>query len=173
MLFLWTGPRHSGKTTSALRLAGTAKQHGFRVAGLLAPSVYRDEELVGFDAMDLRSEIRVPLAIRRDRPGDVGPFHFLEEGLRLGRHALDAAATEGADLVIVDEFGPLEIAQRGWRGEVDSLVHADRTSLLVVRQELAGTVRRIYAAVPSRLVDAAAAGAVNEVVCWLEKTHAA
>lgn len=174
MLFLWTGPKHSGKTTSAAKLACTAKQHDFRVAGLLAPSVYRDGHLAGFDALDLRSEIRIPLAVRRDGPGDVGSFHFLEEGLRLGSHALDAAATEGANLVMVDEFGPLELAQRGWRAAVDSLVYAGKTPLvIVVRQELAGAVRDVYADVTSRLVDATAPGSVNEVIHWLEDDRAA
>src|SRR4030042_3157564 len=126
MLFLWTGPRHGGKTTGAARLARRAGQCGFHVAGLLAPSVYREGRLVGFEAVCLRSQARSVLALRRDDPGDVGPFHFVEEGLRLGRQALEAAATEGADLVIVDEFGPLELASGGWGRAVDSLVHAGR-----------------------------------------------
>ena len=139
MLFLWTGPKHCGKTTAAAKLAGTVRQRGFRVAGLLAPSIYRDGRLIGFDALDLRSGVRSPLAVRRDEPGEVGPFHFLEEGLRLGSQALDVAAADGADLVMVDEFGPLELAGRGWRAAVDALVHAGRTLLVVVvRQELAG-----------------------------------
>ncbi len=83
----------------------------------------------------------------------------------LGRRALDVAATEGADVVIVDEFGPLELASRGWRGAVDSLVHAGpRALILVVRSELADAVREIYAAVPIRLLDATAPESVQEVI---------
>jgi nucleoside-triphosphatase len=174
VLLLWTGPKHGGKTTAAANLARLARQGGFRVVGLLAPSVYQDGHLIGFDALDLRSEARSPLAVRRDDPGDVGPFHFVEEGLRLGSHALDVAATEGADLVIVDEFGPLELASRGWRRAVDSLVHADRTPLvIVVRQELAGAVQEIYADVPSRVVNATAPESVREVICLLGNHQAA
>jgi len=172
-LFLWTGPKHGGKTTGAAKLARTTKQYGFRVAGLLAPSVYRDGHLVGFDALDLRSEARSPLAVRRENPGDVGPFHFVEEGLKLGNHALDVAATEGADLVIVDEFGPLELASGGWRPAVDSLVDAGRMPLvIVVRQELAGAVRKAYADVPSRVLDATAPESVHEVLCLLRDNRA-
>ena len=174
MFFLWKGPKHSGKTTSAAKLARTARQCGFRVAGLLAPSVYRDGHLAGFDVVDLRNEARCSLAVRRDDPGNIGPFHFLEEGLRLGCHALDVAATEGTDLVIVDEFGPLELASRGWRKAVDSLVHAGRTPLvIVVRQELVGAIQEIYADVPSRVVDATAAESVREVICLLGNHQAA
>jgi len=164
-LFLWTGPKHCGKTTRAAKLAQAAKQHGFRVAGLLAPSVYRDGRLTGFDALDLQSGARSALAVRRDDPGDAGPFHFLEEGLRLGRLALDVATTEGADLVIVDEFGPLELACGGWRNAVDSLIHACRVSLiLVVRRELAEAVRDLYPTVPRKLLDATDPESINEVL---------
>jgi nucleoside-triphosphatase THEP1 len=170
MLFLWTGPKHCGKTTAAAKLAHAARQCGFRVAGLLAPSLYRDGDLVGFDALDLRSEARAPLAMRRGGPGDVGRFHFVGEGLALGSRALDPAATEGADLVIVDEFGPLELASRGWRSAVDSLIHAGRTPLvLVVRQELVETVRGVYADVPSRLLNATAPESADEVIRWLRE----
>jgi nucleoside-triphosphatase THEP1 len=169
LLFLWAGPKHSGKTTAAARLARAAQQAGFCVAGLLAPSVYRDGRLVGFEALDLRNEARSPLAVRRDQSGDVGLFHFVEEGRRLGSQALDRAATEGADLVIVDEFGPQELAFQGWRGAVDSLVHAGRMPLvLVVRLELAGAVRDVYAEVPNRLLDAAAPASIQEVIRSLD-----
>ncbi len=174
MLFLWTGPKHSGKSTAAAKLAHAARQHGFRVAGLLAPSVYRDGHLIGFEAQNLRTGARSPLAVRRDEPGDAGSFHFLEEGLTLGSRALDPAATDGADLVIVDEFGPLELAGRGWRSAVDSLIHAGRTPLvLVVRRELAETVRDVYADVPGRLVDATAPESVGEVLCSLRDDDSA
>jgi len=165
MLFLWTGPKHSGKTTAVAKLACTAKRHGFRVAGLLAPSIYRDGRLIGFDALDLQSGARSPLAVRRDEPGDVGSFHFLEEGLRLGNHALDAATIDGADLVVVDEFGPMELAGRGWRRAVDSLVHAGTTHLVVVvRREMADAVRVVYANAPSRLLDATALESIDEIL---------
>lgn len=105
------------------------------------------------------------MAVRRDHPGDVGLFHFLEEGLRLGRHALDRDSTDGANLVIVDEFGPLELASRGWRGAVDSLIRADRMPLVVVvRRELTDAVRGVYANVPCRLLDATAPESIDEVL---------
>lgn len=170
MLFLWTGPKHSGKTTAAARLACAARQGGFRVAGLLAPSIYRDGHLAGFDALDLRSGARSSLAVRRDDRGDVGPFHFLEEGLRFGSLALDMDATNGADLVIVDEFGPLEFGSRGWRSAVDLLVRAGRASLvLVVRQELAQAVQDVYANAPSKLFDATAPESIDGVLRLLRE----
>ncbi len=168
-LFLWTGPKHRGKTTGAARLVRLARQSGLRVAGLLAPAVYHAGQLSGFDALDLLSGTRTRLAVRRDEPGDAGPFHFLEKGLRLGRRALGRTATAGADLVIVDEFGPLELASRGWREAVDALVYGGTTPLLlVVRLELAGAVRDMYADVPSRCLDAVSPESARAVIRLLE-----
>lgn len=168
MLILWAGPKHSGKTTSAARLAQAAGEHGFAVAGLLAYSVYRNGQLFGFDACDLRTGARAPLAVRGTHGGQIGPFHFIEEGVTLGSAALGRAATDGADLVIVDEFGPLELASQGWRGAVDSLVSAGQTRLLlVVREEVARTVQQLYADVPSRQLAATAPESVHEVIHML------
>jgi nucleoside-triphosphatase THEP1 len=165
MLFLWTGPKHSGKTTRAAQLARRARQDGFRVAGLLAPSVYQEGHLVAFEILDLQSEARSLLAVRRDDLGGIGSFHFVKEGLRLGHQALAVAATEGADFIIVDEFGPLELASQGWRRAVDALVRTDRAPLLlIVRQELAGAVQEAYAGVPSKVLDASAPESVHEVI---------
>jgi len=175
ILFLWTGPRHSGKTTAAAKLVCAAGRDGLRVAGLLAPSVYRGGLLVGFDALDLQSGAQAPLAVRRDGPGDPGTprFNFLEEGLRVGNCALDVTITEGADLIVVDEFGPLELASRGWRSAVDSLVRAGKAPLcIVVRRELAEALRNVYANVPSRIVDAADPESISKVIHWLGEERA-
>ena len=168
MLILWVGPKHSGKTTSAARLVQAAGEHGFAVAGLLAYSRYRHGQLFGFDACDLRTGARAPLAKRGIHGGQIGPFHFLEEGVTLGRAALGRAATDGADLVIVDEFGPLELASQGWRGAVDSLVSAGQGRLLlVVREALADTVQQLYADVSCRQLTATGPESVPEVIRML------
>jgi len=150
-LVLWTGEKHSGKTTRAAKLVEIARGEGFNIAGLLAPSLYRDGELLGFDAIDLQNETRAPLAKRNTDAGKTERFTFLPEGLKLGNAALSTTAAKSADLVIVDEFGPLELDGRGWRENVDSLLASSSALiLLVVRQELADAVRQLYTDFPCR-----------------------
>jgi nucleoside-triphosphatase THEP1 len=84
-LILWTGQRHSGKTTMAARLAQIARREGFEVGGLLAPSVYRDGILVGFDCFDLRGGTRTPLLRRGRDTSKPSTFTFVAEGLKLGK----------------------------------------------------------------------------------------
>ena len=140
------GEKHSGKTTSVAKLIEIARSEGFNVAGLLAPSIYSDGQLLGFDAVDLKNDNRIPLARRK-----AGRFTFIAEGLKLGNIALSVAATKSTDLIVIDEFGPLEMNGQGWRKNVDFLLASSSALiLLVVRQEMADEVRRTYSDFPSR-----------------------
>jgi nucleoside-triphosphatase THEP1 len=143
---VWAGRKHSGKTTAVLGLARAAREAGHSVAGLAAPSVHAGRRLEGFDVVDLATGARAPLARRGlDAACRVGEYGFLEEGLALGRGALTAPAAASADLVIVDEFGPLELRGEGWRPAADRLIsQAAGLVLLVVRRELAHEVRKLY-----------------------------
>ena len=157
-LILWTGPKHSGKTTSAANLAHIARAEGFNVAGILAPSLYLNGELLG-----------APLARRKTSQSKAGPFTFIDEGLKLGNTALGKQATKSADLIIVDEFGPLELNGNGRRKNIDSLLaSSDAVILLVVRRELTDTVQRLYANVPCRKLAATKPDAIDDAIAILE-----
>ena len=172
-LVLWTGKKHSGKTTGAARLARAAREQGFDVAGLLAQAVHCNGSLAGFDAIDLRTAERAPLARRRSDAGKTCPFDFITEGVNLGRTALSLAAAESAELVVVDEFGPVEMNCRGWRTDVDLLVRSSKAAiLLVVRDELAGQVQRLYASVPSVELPGGYAESVDKVISILKSRRA-
>lgn len=164
-LILWTGKKHSGKTSSAAELARTVRNEGFTVAGLLALSLYDNGKLVGFDAFDLQTEKRAPLARRNIRESETQPFTFIADGLKLGISALSPVVTKSADLIIVDEFGPLELDRRGWRKNVDSLLASSKALiLLVVRQELTDVVKQLYKDISSRELIATKRESIDEVV---------
>ncbi|OHB75536.1 MAG: hypothetical protein A2Z25_07490 [Planctomycetes bacterium RBG_16_55_9] len=164
-LFFWVGEKHSGKTTALARLVETARAEGFNVTGVLAPSLYRDGRLMGFDVVDLRNETRAPLARRKMDAGATWPFAFLDDGLRFGNVALSREATESADLVIVDEFGPVELSGQGWRSSVDALlVSSNAAILLVIRRELIDSVHHLYADFHGRVLDAAEPKSYREII---------
>lgn len=166
-LILWTGPRHSGKTTSAADLAQKAKSKGFQVAGLLAPSIYTNGRLTGFDAVNIVTGDRMPLAERKQikQTAEVGEFTFSKAGLKFGQNALDTTSVKSADLIIVDEFGPLELAGNGWRKNVDSIL--SRTNillLLAVRDQIIDKVKKLYEVVTCIQLDAAKPDSVTKVI---------
>jgi len=164
---LWTGPRHSGKTTAAGKLIEHARADRHTVAGILAPSVWQDDRLMGFEVLDLATGRRRRLATRGLAGSETtGKFAFDADGLALGRAALSGRAAMTADLVVVDEFGPLELQGGGWRAQVDRLVEeADGLVLLVVRHALAEPVAGLYGLAAERVIDATEVqGAIEAVL---------
>jgi nucleoside-triphosphatase len=168
-LILWTGPKHCGKTTSASHLTQAALSEGFNVAGVLEPSLYENSKLLGFDILDLQTQKRAPLARCKSNHNKTGPFKFTAEGLKLGDTILSAKATIHADLIIVDEFGPLELKGQGWRKNIDSLLASgNHIILLVVRDELVDAVRQLYTNIPCRELAATNRHSIDEVITILK-----
>ena len=93
------------------------------------------------------SSSTLPLARRVESgAGHVGPFAFTADGPAFGNAALTSPAARTAALVIVDEFGPLELRGDGWRTAADQLISSFRgVLLLVVREALADDVLQLYA----------------------------
>jgi len=168
-LILWTAKKHSGKTTSVARLAQIAEDEGFVVAGVLAPSIYHNGRLAGFYVLDLRDKTGTPLAIREADADETESFTFIAEGLKLGSAALSRAGAESVDIIIVDEFGPLELNSGGWRKNVDLLLSSNNAViLLVVREELANQVQQLYADAASFRLDAAEQQSIDTVIKLLK-----
>jgi len=168
-LILWTGPKHSGKTTSATCLIQMARTEGFIVAGILEPSSYDNGELLGFDVLDLHSQKRTPLARRNKDKRTIGSFKFIADGLKFGNAILSSETIKSADLVIIDEFGPLEIKGNGWRRNIDSLLSSSNAIILIIiRQELKATFRLLYADVPCRELEAIGEHSALEVISMLK-----
>jgi nucleoside-triphosphatase THEP1 len=140
-LALLVGDRHSGKTSACLRVAELVRARGLTVGGIVAPAIHKAGRCVGYEVVDLATGRAARLA-RVDGPGveQVGRFHFLAEGLALGRAALESAAESAHCLVIVDEVGPLELAGRGWAAYLDRLADRRGFTVFTVRRNLAGQV---------------------------------
>jgi nucleoside-triphosphatase THEP1 len=146
-LALWTGPKHSGKTTAARGLIQRARSEGFAVAGIIAPSIYEKGTLCGFELRDLRDETRTAQVSRSFSAEGSGGFTFSPAAMELGRAALQPDYVSSADLIFVDEFGPLELRGQGWRREIDTLLAcppATALITLVTREEVIDPVRNLY-----------------------------
>ena len=164
-LIFWVGEKHSGKTTRVAGLVKIARTLGFDVAGVLAPSVYNNGRLIGFDVLDLRNGNRASLARWRKDAVKMSPFVFTDEGMKLGTTALRPEVVGYADLVVVDEFGPMELCDQGWRSCVDSLLASiTATILLVVRCEMVDQVQHIYADFNGWNINAAEPNSIHKII---------
>lgn len=142
---LWVGDKHAGKTTAATKLVKYLEQQNFIIGGILAPSKYKNRSLVGFDIIDIKKNVRLPLAVRDIQADDAVPYKYSQRGIKLGHSALNFKANSLMDLVIVDEFGPLEMNGGGWREDTDRLLVAKESLILiVVRRSIANQVKSLY-----------------------------
>jgi nucleoside-triphosphatase THEP1 len=155
-----TGGTGSGKTTLATEVVARLRGRGLIVGGILAPGLIENGRRTGFDLVDLATGRSTALA--RETPHVDGSharwsrFAFSPEGLSLGQRALGRNAY-GADVVVVDEVGPFELAGGGWASDLDDLARDFQGALLLV---VRGT---IVDAVLSRW------GSPDTVVCHVDQ----
>ena len=140
-VILLTGAVGAGKTTTLMNLVRKWLQSGKDVRGIIAHRVMKQERVIGYDLEVIGRDVRLPLA-RKDGTGSerIGPFVFSDDALAGGRRALKAAVM--ADIVVIDEFGPLELKGGGWAEEIKWLAQESNAILiLVVREPLLEQVR--------------------------------
>jgi len=173
-LYILSGDTGSGKTTRAAEVVARLRARGLRVGGILAPGLLDNGRRTGFDVVNLASGESAPLA--RENAGGSAPhaqwsrFAFSPEGLALGSRALGPDARD-ADVVLVDEVGPFELAGGGWAPALDRLVgEHEGPVLLVVRASIVDAVRRRWGSAETVVWDAAATPA-DEVVEVITKAQ--
>lgn len=142
-LFLVSGPSGSGKTGFLTAVAAALKERGVEARGILSPGTWKDGVRDRFSIESLGEGTRRELS-RREGPAAwprlAGPFHFSPEGTAFGRDVLSRAA--GADVLIVDEVGPLELEGGGWAAELDRLYALREGPMLwAVRESLVEAVQ--------------------------------
>ena len=135
-IVILSGEAGSGKTTICTQVVALAQ--GLVVAGVLTLPRFAGGCKVGLDVEDIRTGQRRPLAERveaTDGPATEG-WHFHADGLAWGSMILRRATP--CDLLVIDELGPLELAQgQGWMVGLDLLrASRYRLALVVVRPAL-------------------------------------
>ncbi|MFQ5814527.1 MAG: nucleoside-triphosphatase, partial [Anaerolineae bacterium] len=144
-----------GKTTVCRRVVELARGLGYDPAGVLAPALLDEDGFpLAYHAL-MVSDGQQRLLARAN--GDLG-------GPRTGRYSFDAdvfswmiarlrgAISQGCDLLIVDEIGPLELEQGRGLAPILSDLSAEGLPplLLVVRAELAGRLQKRLPDIPFR-----------------------
>jgi len=166
-LYILTGETGSGKTTRAAEVVERLRARGLRVGGILASGLLDNGRRTGFDVVNLASGESAPLA-REDAGGSASHaqwsrFAFSPEGLALGGRALGPDARD-ADVVLVDEVGPFELAGGGWAPALDRLAgEHEGPVLLVVRASIVDAVKRRWGSADTVVWEAAATPA-DEIV---------
>ena len=144
---LITGPEGCGKTAFCQRMTESARAEGATIGGVLSRSVYLEGMRVGADAIDLLTGRRALICRLTPLNASAPDTYYsgrllLRQGLDFARAALEEALRQPTDLIVVDEFGPLELAGGGLRQETEDVWRSGRDVLLVVRESIAEEAMR-------------------------------
>lgn len=139
-IFVVTGEVRQGKTTFTRRLIELLRAEGCTVGGFLALGVHDAEgQRIGFDLYDIQSGTALPLCTTTPQAGsmNIGNYYFHADTVERGRALLSEPEAAGAQLIVIDELGPLELSNRGWSDAVEALIRNSSTpQLWVVRKPL-------------------------------------
>lgn len=140
---LITGRPGVGKTTLFSRVVSELKR-SYSIAGFVCPEVREAGTRVGFKVIDLISGDEAWLAISIERLGSC-------KGPRVGRYcvvedevsrvmAKTRASLSIADLVAIDEIGPMELSIRSSREVIEESLSIDKPGIYVVHWRLASEI---------------------------------
>ena len=160
MQLLLTGPVNSGKSrylsTLVMILRNTLH---ITIGGIINHADMQGGIKVGYICESLMNGRRQVFAQHQNRitpkPDDIscGSWIITADGIAFARDALSSAVKAALELVIIDEFGILEVQGRGLRDEIDVLVSSDIPLIIVVRESLVDSMQQIYADNKPEIID--------------------
>lgn len=135
MIFILTGPLHSGKTTLLKKSVQKLRDQKILVDGFLSLAVFERQERIGYDLFDLCTEDSIPLLRKK---GDktwmkTGPYFFVPSGLEKAQNVLSLAIE--SEICVVDEVGPLELAGEGFWPALEHVLFPPATAFLISVRE--------------------------------------
>lgn len=141
-VYIVTAGRGEGKTSFVRAYAARMTEQGRSVGGVACPAIFHGDVRIGYDLIDLRDATQRPLARVLDQPGTgpvAGRYRFDEAAIAEGNAAIMSAASDGVEVVTVDEVGPLEFRGQGWAFALERALQAGKGTeqmLVVTRPSL-------------------------------------
>jgi nucleoside-triphosphatase len=132
-LFFITGAPGIGKTTVLLKTVEALKNMGFRVGGMLSREVRERGTRVGFEIVDFETEERGWLAHVNQPDGpQVSKYRVnLRDLETLGAASIRNAVAK-AQIVIIDEIGPMELFSPAFKEAAIQAINSDKPVLGVI-----------------------------------------
>ena len=134
-VILLTGRPGVGKTTLVNRVYEHYSKNGFKVEGLTTREVRERNARTGFMLTDLASGREGWLATKDLGTGPrVGSYVVVSDDLeKIGVAALERSMNGAADLVIVDEIGPMEMTSTSFRNNISRVLNGRKTVVATVK----------------------------------------
>src|SRR2546422_9991213 len=134
-VILLTGRPGVGKTTMVNRIHEHYSATGLKIEGMTTREVREGSARTGFMITDLSSGQEGWLAKKDLTAGPrVGSYVVASEDLeKIGVAALERSMKGPANLVIVDEIGPMEMTSPSFRNNISMVLQRNRTDIATVK----------------------------------------
>jgi len=146
-IILITGVPGIGKTTAIIKMAETLKAQGYKIGGIITKEKREGNARVGFTIQDLLTEKQGWLAhVKQPNGPRIGKYRInLADLEEVGASAIqDAIGT--ADIIIIDEIGPMELHSRAFKEAVMHATDSTKPAIATVHYNAADAfVREIKA----------------------------
>lgn len=122
-IVLVVGGKNSGKTAYLRRVVQRARQHGLNTGGILSPGKCEKGTKSEYFIEDIRTGRQFRLAWLSERessPIRVGSYAFSPRAFEVANRIL--RESRNADVVVLDEYGPLEKNGGGFRPALEYLL---------------------------------------------------
>jgi nucleoside-triphosphatase THEP1 len=126
------GPKNSGKTSYLKTVVSRTQHKGLTVGGILSVSHANDLEKKDYFLCDIQTNREELLASTVTHSGHTiqyGEYRFNPKIFELGNQILQKSIH--SDLIILDEFGPLELQQSGFYQGFDFLLNHYKGILII------------------------------------------
>ena len=136
-LILVTGPPGIGKTSILRRTVKELKNRKYAVGGMVCREVREAGVRVGFEIMDLSTETRGWLAHVNQTTGPkIGKYRVNSTDLEVVGVGAILDAIQNADVLAVDEIGPMELSSTAFRNALVKAVESSKPMLGTIHYEL-------------------------------------
>ena len=134
-VILLTGRPGVGKTTMVNRVCEHYSKNGFKIEGLTTREIREGGARTGFMITDLSSGQEGWLARKDVGTGPrVGSYIVVSDELeKIGVSALERSMNGAADLVVVDEIGPMEMTSTSFRNSISRILNGRKTVVATVK----------------------------------------
>lgn len=132
-VFIISGKVGEGKTRMLEQLISRLKDNNISFGGVLAPRIMENGQTTAYDLLDLSGYMTCPFLRLNDGNSTetIGRYAISKEGIQFGNDALSVAKNIENKLVVIDEIGKLELADKGWASALSTLLASSDNHLLL------------------------------------------
>jgi len=151
-----TGEQGSGKTTLLLNLVSGLKKLGLKPGGFIADGFWELNKRSHFDLVDVKTSERILFCHRAMQLNweKAGHFYINPAAVTFGEKILNPAIAAQSDFIAIDEIGPFELADKGWKKSITNLlkVMPEKPMIWVVRYSLLQIICESFGVQPEIII---------------------